>query len=241
MGWAVAFSRSLVEPRRALVAAPAFVVLAIFLTWNNVPTALTSEDITYVAKIMRGRAIHAPKTYEEQIDAIISVQDAVLLASPTGKELPLGSTREPKDLFLSHSGVCYDRTRTIEKILTYLGIKNRHVAIYSTVGHTTLAALLTPAVPSHAVTEALTAKGWMAIDPNVRWIGLTNKNDPVSVSELHQSYTWNERIKARINPILTHPFVAVIGLYSRHGRFYPPYIPFPDINLWQMRYNITGS
>ena len=39
-------------------------------------------------------------------------------------------------------------------------------------------------------------------------------------------------------PLYTHPFVYVIGLYSRHGMFYPPYNYIPDINYLEFFQNI---
>ena len=37
--------------------------------------------------------------------------------------------------------------------------------------------------------------------------------------------------------IYTNFFVAVYGLYSRHGRFYPPYNLIPDINYGEFIQN----
>jgi hypothetical protein len=227
-----------VTKRAALYIVACMLFTVAILAWVNVPTEPTRADITYIAKIMNGRDLRAPKSFEEQINTILAVQDAVLLASPNDEGIPLGTTREPKDLYLARTGSCFDRSRVIEKILTYLHVPNRHVAIYSTAHHSSLGALISTDVQSHAVTEALTSKGWMVIDPNARWVGLTTSNDPVSVDNLSSNYVWSRKNKVAINWILREPFVFIIGLYSRHGQFYPPYNPVPDFNIEQLVDNL---
>ena len=38
----------------------------------------------------------------------------------------------------------------------------------------------------------------------------------------------------------TVPFTFVFGLYSRHGQYFPPFMPFPDVN-WRdlVVFNLT--
>ena len=43
-----------------------------------------------------------------------------------------------------------------------------------------------------------------------------------------------------MSPILGRPFTYLFGLYSRHGRFYPPYTPVPDLDWGQLGYNFGG-
>jgi hypothetical protein len=103
-------------------------------------------------------------------------------------------------------------------------------------------ALLTPGTSSHALTEVLIQKGWMAVDPDIPWIGLTNDLTVVSVRALQENagkdYVWHNLAKTDHNDILKSDFSYVVGLYSRHGRFYPPYNPIPDINYPQFIFNI---
>jgi hypothetical protein len=46
-------------------------------------------------------------------------------------------------------------------------------------------------------------------------------------------------VKDPINPIFRSDFTYVIGLFSRHGRFYPPFTPIPDVNWRQIVYNLV--
>jgi arylamine N-acetyltransferase len=72
------------------------------------------------------------------------------------------------DLYEAKRGLCYDRSRAIEKVLSHLGFEVRHAAVYSTKKTGRLAAFLTPKTQSHAVTEVKTEHGWLVIDSNRR-------------------------------------------------------------------------
>ena len=54
-------------------------------------------------------------SYEDEINFIILVQQSVLRIAPEEKGLPFGQKREPKELYEAKSGLCYDRSRAIEK------------------------------------------------------------------------------------------------------------------------------
>lgn len=220
---------------------------AVFVT-NDVSTALTEDDAAYAERILRETGhgdmlSQAPPTnFDEQVRTILAVQDAVLSTAPENKGIPLGKPRELRDLYAAKQGLCYDRSRAIEKILSHLGFEVRHAAIYSTKKAGKLRALLTPRTPSHAVTEVKTGRGWLVIDSNRRWIGLTRGGKPVDLARLRDSgheQDWDTRLKDDMSPILAGPFTYLYGLYSRHGEFYPPYTPVPDVDWNQIPYNVT--
>ncbi len=218
---------------------------ALVLALHDVPTTPTAEDVAAIANIAHGTAPPPPqRSFEDEIVTIRAIQDAVLTAAPLNEGIPLGQPREPANLLAAKKGLCFDRSRAIEKALTLAGIENRHAFVYeSDGGLQNLIALAKPGVTSHAVTEARTAKGWIVIDSNVAWIGLTAEGDPVSLAELdtdrrHAMPAWDSGNKAPIASIFRHDFAYVIGLYSRHGRFYPPYTPVPDLDVGQLLYNL---
>jgi len=191
--------------RRARSLRAAWLVVAILaagivaaLAYNDVSSTVTPDDKVYAERFLRETG-HG---------------DLITQTPPT------------------RAGLCYDRSRAIEKILTDLGFKIRHAAVYSTKNTGSwLKSLLTPRTPSHAVSEVKTERGWMVIDSNNRWIGLTRDGKPVDLAELRDGnisqMTWDPRLKEHMSPIFEAPFSYVFGLYSRHGRFYPPYTPFP--------------
>src|SRR5680860_1366733 len=161
----------------------------------------------------------------------------------TTRAFPFDRPRELRDLYQARSGLCFDRSRAIEKILSSLGFEVRHAAVYSTKDASRLRAFLTPRTPSHALTEVKTARGWLVIDSNRRWIGLTRDGTPVDLDALRETkaqQAWDSRLKEPMSTILSGPFSYLFGLYSRHGRFYAPYTPIPDADWRQVLYNVTG-
>jgi hypothetical protein len=245
-------------PRRRRAASGRFVIAAAalaaavgFAAYNNVASDLTDEDRLYIRKILdegghagiaEGSARARP--FDEQIRIVAAVQDAVLSIAPRNEPIALDRPREPKDLYALRHGWCYDRTRSIEKALGFVGLRTRHAAVYSTrdTGNS-LRSLLTPQIDSHAVTEVATKNGWMVVDPNARWIGLTAGGRAVTLAALQaqpslREAAWDRAARDAINPIFRNGFTYVIGLYSRHGRFHAPYLPVPDISWRQLVENV---
>ena len=62
----------------------------------------------------------------------MGIQDAVLAHAPIDAGFSLNQPREPEYLDKARKGLCYDRSRAIEKTLTLMGFEVRHAAIYST-------------------------------------------------------------------------------------------------------------
>jgi hypothetical protein len=225
-------------------------LLAVLVT-HDVSTALTESDRDTAARILRETGHGAlvgqtpPADFDAQVDTILAVQDAVLSIAPKSKGIPFDHPRELSDLYKARAGLCSDRSRAIEKILTHLGFEVRHAAVYTTKDTgSALSSLLTPKTPSHAVTEVKTARGWMVVDSNRRWIGLTSGGTPLDLKQLQdidvRGQAWDERVTDRAGRIFRAPFTYVLGLYSRHGRFYPPYSPVPDIDWQQIPGNFEG-
>jgi len=244
--------------RRAQSLRVAWLVVAVLaagivaaLAYNDVSSAVTPDDKVYAERFLRETghgdliAQTPPADFGDQVRTVLGVQDAVLSIAPKNVGIPFNQPRELSDLYRTRSGLCYDRSRAIEKILTDLGFEIRHAAVYSTKNTGSwLKSLLTPKTPSHAVSEVKTERGWMVIDSNNRWIGLTRDGKPVDLAELRDGnisqMTWDPRLKEHMSPIFEAPFSYLFGLYSRHGRFYPPYTPVPDADWSQIPYNITG-
>jgi hypothetical protein len=81
------------------------------------------------------------------------------------------------------------------------------------------------------------------VDSTSRWIALAQDGRPMSISQIKRlpptNRSWSASVEEKPNELLTRPFIYVIGLYSRHGFFYPPYLPFPDVNVLQLKANWT--
>ena len=225
-----------------------------FVAYNDVSTSLTPDDKVYAERFLRetghGDVLDSapPADFGRQVHTILAVQVAVLSIASDNVGIALNREREPSDLYRARSGLCCDRSRAIEKILSHLGFEVRHAAVYSLKETgSRLKSFLTPMTKSHAVTEVKTDRGWLVIDSNKRWVGLTREGEPVDLSQLQELQemgvnrpAWDPRLKEPMSPILADRFTYLFGLYSRHGRFYPPFTPIPDTDWNQIGYNITG-
>ena len=214
--------------------------------WHRVDDSVTAEDVQYIPRFLEGIAPIGPapaRQYGDEIQFIEHVQAAVLRIAPLNEPIPMDSPREPRDLFEAHRGFCYDRSRTIEKILRYAGFRTRHVAIYAIEPNSSaLHALVTRGTPSHAVSEVLTSRGWLVVDSNDAWLSLDTSNRPVPMKSIHDAASEGAQLHWRAAPptsIYVHPFTFVYGLYSRNGHFYAPYDFIPDVSYGELIDNLS--
>jgi hypothetical protein len=215
------------------------VFFAAIILLHNVPTKVTDEDILALQKIYPHQAIDASQlSFEEQIAFIQGFQKELHQKINRGFPIDYKQSREPKDLLLHSTGLCYDFSRTIEKFLVLNQFEIRHVSIYQTdtaIGK--LKSFIKPGALSHALTEVKTKNGWIIVDSNYEWIALDHSRKPYSFKEICKTYNAGGNIHwlIQLTPIYL-PFydncpVFIYGLYSRHGGFYPPYTIIPDYNL----------
>lgn len=214
---------------------------AVVLLWvHQVPVNPTPKDLLAVRQLLPGRS-QPPSDFDQEVALVLRVQDRVLAASPEERGIPLNQSREITDLLRARHGACFDRSRAAETILRSYGIHTRHASMYSTAETgSSLRSLATPDIVSHALTEVKTSRGWMIVDSKVRWAGLTADGKPLDLEAIRQSPSqkWNSAVKAPLPGIYGKPFTWVYGLYSRHGRFYPPYDPVPDVNWTELAQNL---
>lgn len=232
--------------RKAILLALALIIIgagAGYVYHARVRNDLTAQDRASLAGAARRFQLSPVKqnaSYEDEIRLIASAQKAVLALAPGNEGIPMETGREPADLFARGSGLCYDRSRSMEKLLRYLGFETRHVSVYAAPAEGwAFSALLKSGTPSHAVSEAKTKKGWLLLDSNAAWMALDAQGEPVAAAQMAEDaaarkIAWQD---PGINPIFQKPFVYVYGLYSRHGKFYPPYNPIPDLNWGELGEN----
>ncbi len=217
-----------------------------FLKYSEVDNNLTREDILYINKILRGD-LESPslETFEQEIEFITQIQDRIISYSKT-EGISKFEKREPKNFFRQQKGLCYDRSRVIEKILRYYNFKTRHVSLYYYGKKNKYLALLTPRIDSHTVTEVLTKRGWLVVDSNIRWISLDQESQPFPIDKVvnqkgkRKTISWMDS-GVKYQHTYGRPFIWIYGLYSRHGKFYPPYNFIPDINIKEFLYNFLNE
>jgi hypothetical protein len=221
----------------------------VLLHGNRVERNITEEDRRYIDVIMDGALspIQAERLpYNEQIRYIREVQKRVLTVASVNKGIPYGSTREPKDLHARRHGLCFDRSWVIEKILMSKGFRVRHVALYSTEGWwPSWIVTFIPGVSSHALCEVGTARGWLVVDSNSEWNSIGYDGGPVPLSRIDKVgarfINWDTVQAVDYPPIFDKGFIYIYGLHSRHGNFFPPYLPVPDICWTDMHYNFESE
>ena len=140
-----------------------------------------------------------------------------------------GHVWEINELAKMKRGSCYDRSRAIETLLTNLGFQTRHVYILQKKYSQAFVNLFIRKLPSHAASEVKINGHWLYVDNiNSNWQAIDAKGDVYSIHDIQQGKL---KVTSDINNLLRSPFIVIYGLSSRHGNFYPPYVPFPELNF----------
>jgi len=201
------------------------VIFLIIAVITNVSTDISAEDEGIFNNFFFRKTMQH-LSFADEIALIRLVQKKILTAAPLHLEIPEFEEREPKDLVRLRHGMCFDRSRAIDKGLKFMGFYTRHVYMLYGQGKLFLPALFTYRQPSHAVTEVKTSRGWILVDSNSDWISLAKNGTPIPADQIWQRAGEFSTIPGYFN---IH-FWAIPGMYSRSGFLYPPYLPFPDIN-----------
>lgn len=213
--------------------------LVTFVIIHNVPVRPSADDRKYARKILSTAGLAEIRdfaecsSFREEIEVLTAVQRAVLSVSLKSEGIPKGRSRGPRDIFELKQGLCYDRSYVNEKIFTILGFKNRHAALFSVGGREwKWRSLFAIGTPSHHVTEVLTRRGWVVVDSNSMWIGVSGDDRSIGLFELRALNPQDRKVDGA-DPLLGTNFIYVLGLYARHGHFFWPYDWFPDLNIFQ--------
>jgi hypothetical protein len=210
-----------------------FLIIFIFLHLNNVKKKLSDEDIYFInlfideLNLLKKKPVFS--NFSDEIFFINSVHTAIIKNINSSSGIPKNLSREPKDLYYSREGECYDTSRLLEKLFQYYGYKTKHISIYEKKGDIPLLnLLLKKGNDSHAISQIFTTKGWLAVDSVSDWISLDINNKIININKIKFNTNWQYN-----NPhhIFEKEYFLIYGLYSRHGRFYPPYNFIPDINF----------
>ena len=194
----------------------------------KVTKAITKDDYKITKLLNIDKECSNLNDYKKEIVCIESLQKAQLNLikgiNCRKKFINLGSL----EVINENTACCFDRARIIEQALQIYGFKVRHVHLNETANRGYFN-LLYPGSKSHAVTEVLTSKGWLGVDSNEQFILLNKKSFPNTYEEAITSGLINNYSEF---PLYKKPLTYVIGLYSRNGTFFEPYLPFiPELNF----------
>ena len=215
-------------------------LVAIVLWVHQVPVHITADDraaIEAVVGLDLMRSDLNDASFEDQVAFIRSVQKRLQREILLDDEIPFGREREPVDLVERGSGLCFDRSRFLEKTFRMAGLRTRHVAVYPTAKERGWRYMLQGGIPSHATLEVRTKRGWMIVDSNVPWVARAANGSPVSFPDIHDGIDWLEPPVSGYEYYYNEGSTFIYGLYSRHGMFYPPYNPLPDVNYRELLHN----
>ena len=214
-----------------------FSLLAISISFYSyasirVTKAITQDDHEITKLFNIDKECSNLNTYEKEIICIKSIQEAQLnLIEDTkcrGRFINLGSI----EVINKNTACCFDRARITEQALQIYGFKVRHVHLNQTENRGYFN-LFIPGSSSHAVTEVLTSRGWLGVDSNEPFILLDQDNLPNTYEQaIHNGLIDSLSTSTFTDSFYKKPLVYVIGLYSRHGTFFEPYLPYiPEINF----------
>ena len=222
-----------------VVLALIFAMVIAFAWQHNVSTALSPYEASVANRLLASYAAVPPGGCDRDLATIVrcvhKAQDIVWdNVAPKGG-IPMGYRRGIAELLKWKKGRCYDRSRAIEDLLVAMHLTVRHVSIYQD------SLFAGSDKYSHALTEVKTPQGWMVVGSLSKWVGLLPGGRPVSMSYIAQhgiAAFAPQPIRPRAKKILSGKFAYVYGLYSRHGKFYPPYDRVPDVNWNQLLDNL---
>lgn len=225
------------------------VILVSFVSviWiHNVPKRITAQDLIFLEQIVPVNVQAADAlSFDEQIEAIRTLHRNFFDTIQFGPPIPDNQPREPENLFKAGKGSCFDNSRTLEKALIHMGFRTRHVAVYAKHDRNFFQTFFTQHPYSHATTEVKTQKGWMIVDSNYPWLGKDKNGEIYNMRTLMREIRngnvpeWEKPLTgSNMHWFYEEPVYYVYGLYSRHGRFFPPYNFIPDYNLRELLYNL---
>lgn len=214
--------------------------IALFIKINNVSLVSKKSDKEFIDNFLskNNLSLAANATEIQKLEFVKEVQNIVLLeVKHKYNGIPKNTERSIEKILIGRVGECYDRSYLIERILYYKGFDVRHASIYYKVKNKGLIkTLLAGNSTSHATTEVKINNKWILVDSNTSQADL-----PISFETNLKSIQENKvQLDANNNDLLIRfdrDYYIIYGMYSRHGCFYPPYIPIPDFNFQQLFYN----
>jgi len=202
---------------------PVYIFLSI-----NVSKNISENDLEVINKLNIKKSCQNTNSYQDELNCFKKIASAqrnlVKNVSCRGYFIELGST----EFLQANTGCCSDRARLMEQTLRHYGFKVRHVHLHVT-DNIGFANLLIPRTRSHAVNEVLTSKGWLGIDSNEDFLLVDKDLNPLTYYRAIEEGIIKNYSKI---DFYDEELIYIIGLYSRHGTFFKPYLPgFPEFNF----------
>jgi hypothetical protein len=171
---------------------------------------------------------------------LLKVMEAAQKISGPSRISPPHGLKRGIALSLKYSGgSCYDRSFSVEQILTYLDIPSRHVFL----AMDKTSSIFKLGLLSHALTEVNIDGRWILIESLYPHVYKNKSGELVDALFIKKNPTdvilpdFYQKDIGLYSYIGRGDFNVYYGIYSRHGGFFPPYhIPF-NINYKQILFN----
>ena len=227
-----------VKRRLAMIGVFAFAFIGAVYLLTDVDTRLKPQDLAAIRSLEIKKDCEDLTTFAKELGCVRSLQAAIQDKIPDLRCATKDKTIEPKEFLQRGYGCCYDRARIIEKSLTFYGFEVRHFSLHDL--RIPILGYLLPA-DSHAATDVKTSKGWMYVDSNYPFVLVSKSNEPVTIQMLRRMDWANLQDQPVQKKFFRKEPRIFYGLYSRHGFFYPPKVPLPDIDWSQILHNLYGG
>jgi hypothetical protein len=233
------------------------------LFFNSKTVEITAADRNYIRAFsnewhLKSNADSIHRDFASELQFIKTLQDSVI-TNIKHQEIAHRYFGDMAFYFKKRVGFCYDRSVLMEKILSFYGFAYRHVFLYfsADTSYPSYMSFFKRGIPSHALFEVKTKKGWMTVGSNNNWLGLTNNDEVLDIVQTRKRAKEN-RLTLKYPCTIGEPFWktmkanyrVVYGVFSRHGDFFEKDVTndsslvsgrfhiLPDYNLRMLLYNL---
>ncbi len=232
--WATRVGRW-IWPWSVVLCAVGFFFVALLLAANGVSTQVSEEDRQVITELGVDDHCIGVHSYGDELECVEAVQSAIFERYPDVSDAFVRGVTGHRvtDYDERGYGSCYDRAKLIEQTLRHYGFEVRRVALYE--GQDSPLGYVRPGIRSHALSEVRTSKGWLVVESIEPFMGVDEQGMPHSVADIRRGLRAgevdDETFAAAIpEDFFDGEFVYVYGVYSRHGYFFEPHIPVPEVD-----------
>ncbi len=210
------------------------------LAANSVDTSLSDADRDVIEGLDINDVCGEMHGFDDQLNCIQRGQAVMDGTYPdTNDSFEKGITsHELSDFHERGFGPCYDRALLLEKLFAYYGLETRRVAIYEKQRFPW--DYLMPGIRSHALSEVNTERGWMVVDSVSPVVGVDEEGEVYSIRDIRDGMQNGEVDDETFGvavpgDFFDGQFAFAYGVYSRHGHFFDPHLPVPEVKWTDFR------
>ncbi len=230
----------MIWPGSAGIFAAALIAVFALLVANGVDTKVSDGDRAVIAQLNVDESCGDVDGFHAELECVETVQTTVFENFPSTKDaFEKGVTRHrAQDYAARGYGSCYDRAMLIEQTLRHYGFNIWRVAIYER--QQRLWDYLRPGIRSHALSVVETSRGEMVVESVEPFLGVDKGGSVYGIREvrdgLNEEKIDGDTFGADIpDNFFGGDFIYFHGVYSRHGYFFEPHLPAPEIDWGHFR------